>query len=141
MTAAESSHRSSAKTRDLPEIYLTPAEYDQLSRLVGDHEATGVAGLLQHELDRATVVEDRPAHAVGLDRWVHYSDGRAGELRRVKVVLPHQADIDAGLISALSYVGAGLIGLPEGESILWPDPSGSVRKLTPVLVEEPEPAV
>lgn len=140
MTAAETSHRPSAKAGDLPEIYLTPAEYDQLSRLVGDHEATGVAGLLQHELDRATVVEDRPAHAVGLDRWVHYSDGRASELRRVKVVLPHQADIDAGLISALSYVGAGLIGLPEGESILWPDPSGSVRKLTPVLVEEPESA-
>jgi regulator of nucleoside diphosphate kinase len=115
-------------------------EHDQRSRLVGDHEATGVAGLLQQELDRATVVEDRPVHAVGLDRWVHYSDGRASELRRVKVVLPHEADIDSGLISALSYVGAGLIGLPEGESILWPDPSGSVRKLTPVLVEDPDPS-
>jgi regulator of nucleoside diphosphate kinase len=139
MTAAAILSMGPAPSADLPEIFLTPAEHDQLSRLVGDHEATGVAGLLQQELDRATVVEDRPAHAVGLDRWVHYSDGRAGELRRVKVVLPQAADIDAGLISALSYVGAGLIGLPEGQSILWPDPSGALRKLTPVLVEDPDP--
>lgn len=139
MTAAETFATRAAGSADLPEIFLTPAEYDQLSRLVGDHEATGVAGLLQQELDRATVAEDRPAHAVGLDRWVHYSDGRATDLRRVKIVLPQAADIDAGLISALSYVGAGLIGLPEGQSILWPDPSGAVRKLTPVLVEAPDP--
>ena len=137
MTAAEYLTTGPTAFADLPEIFLTPAEHDQLSRLVGDHEATGVAGLLQQELDRATVVEDRPAHAVGLDRWVHYSDGRAGELRRVKVVLPQAADIDAGLISALSYVGSGLIGLTEGRSIEWPDQTGAVRKLTPILVEEP----
>lgn len=139
MTAAELHSMSPTDLAVLPEIFLTPAEHDQLSRLVGDHEATGAAGLLQQELDRATVTEDRPAHAVGLDRWVHYVDGRAGQPRRVKIVLPQQADIDAGLISALSHVGAGLIGLPEGESILWPDPSGAVRKLTPVLVEDGDP--
>ncbi len=138
MTAAETL-TARASAADLPEIFLTPAEHDLLSRLVGDHEATGVAGLLQQELDRATVVDERPAHAVGLDRWVHYSDGRATDLRRVKIVLPQAADIDAGRISALSYVGAGLIGLPEGQSILWPDPSGAMRKLTPVLVEDPDP--
>ena len=104
MTAAAILSMGPAPSADLPEIFLTPAEHDQLSRLVGDHEATGVAGLLQQELDRATVVEDRPAHAVGLDRWVHYSDGRAGDLRRVKVVLPQAADIDAGLISAAQAV-------------------------------------
>lgn len=141
MTAAETLSTRATAFADLPEIFLTAAEHDQLSRLVGDHEATGAAGLLQQELDRATVVETRPAHAVGLDRWVHYSDGRAGDPRRVKIVLPQEADIDAGLISALSYVGAGLIGLREGESILWPDTSGAVRKLTPVLVEDPEPLV
>lgn len=139
MTAAELQSMSPIDLASLPEIFLTPAEHDQLSRLVGDHEATGAAGLLRQELDRATVTEDRSAHAVGLDRWVHYSDGRFGQPRRVKIVLPQQADIDAGLISALSHVGAGLIGLPEGESILWPDPSGTVRKLTPVLVEDGDP--
>ncbi|MDO9586913.1 MAG: GreA/GreB family elongation factor [Brevundimonas sp.] len=139
MTAAETLSMSTTADAGLPEIFLTAIEHDQLSRLVGDHEATGAAGLLQQELDRATLVETPPPHAVGLDRWVHYSDGRGADPRRVKIVLPQQADIDAGLISALSHVGAGLIGLREGESILWPDPSGAVRKLTPVLVEEPDP--
>lgn len=139
MTAAEiPSHRAAAPA-DLPEIFLTPAEHEALSRLVGDHQAHGAVGLLQQELDRATVVEDRPPHAVGLNRWVHYTDGRAADLRRVKIVLPREADIDAGRISALSYVGSGLIGLPEGHGILWPDPSGAMRKLVPVLVEDPDP--
>jgi len=139
MMAAETLSTGPTAFADLPEIFLTPAEHDQLSRLVGDHEASGAAGLLQQELDRATVTGDRPAHAVGLGLWVHYTDGRVADLRRVKIVLPREADIDAGLISALSHVGAGLIGLPEGQSILWPDPSGAVRKLTPVLVEDPDP--
>ena len=139
MTAAETLSTRATAAAGLPEIFLTPEEHARLSRLIGDAWAPeGVAGLLQQELDRATVTGDRPAHAVGLDRWVHYSDGRATDLRRVKIVLPQAADIDAGLISALSHVGAGLIGLPEGQSILWPDPSGAVRKLTPVLVEDAE---
>ncbi|MBE8335739.1 GreA/GreB family elongation factor, partial [Leptospira borgpetersenii serovar Ballum] len=49
------------------------------------------------------------------------------------------ADIDAGRVSILSHVGAGLIGLTEGQSINWPDPTGAVRKLTPVLVEDADP--
>lgn len=139
MTAAETRHAPTPDGADLPEIFLTPAEHDQLTRLVGDHEASGAVGLLQRELDRATVTDQCPEYAVGLNRWVHYTDGRAADLRRVKIVLPHDADIDAGLVSALSYVGAGLIGLREGESIPWPDPSGAVRRLTPVLVEDAEP--
>jgi regulator of nucleoside diphosphate kinase len=141
MTAAQSLPTSATAEAGRPEIFLTATEHDQLSRLVGDHEASGAAGLLQQELDRANVVDARPPHAVGLDRWVHYSDGRATPPRRVKIVLPQDADIDAGLISALSHVGAGLLGLPEGESILWPDPSGTMRRLTPVLIEDADPLV
>lgn len=124
----------------LPDIFLTPEEHARLSLLVGDGEARGVAGLLQQELDRATLCEpaERPAHAVGLDHWLHYTDGRTKDSRRVQIVMPQDADIDAGRISALSYVGAGLIGLLEGETILWPDPSGALRPLTAILIEEAE---
>lgn len=124
----------------LPEIFLTPEEHELLSRLVGNGEARGVAGLLQQELERATLClpGERPAHAVGLNRWLHYTDGRAAGSRRVRIVMPQDADVDAGRISALSHVGAGLIGVLEGQSILWPDPSGATRKLTPILVEDPD---
>ncbi len=125
----------------LPEIFLTSDDHARLSQLIGDGEARGVAGLLQQELDRATLWDaaGRPAPAVGLDRWLHYTDGRTPDARRIQIVMPQDADIDAGRISALSYVGAGLIGLREGQTILWPDPSGALRPLTPILIEDEDP--
>ena len=81
-----------------------------------------------------------PRNVGTLNRWLHYSDDHSPEVRRVQLVLPKEADIDAGRVSILSYVGAGLIGLKEGQSITWPDPSGALRKLTLVKVEEAEAA-
>lgn len=136
---------TTAKTRGrppaLPAIVLSQADFDALDRLVGDLPGTGPAGLLQQELDRAKVCKtaDMPKDVVGLNRWLHYADDRHPEVRRVQLVLPREADIDAGRVSILSHVGAGLIGLKEGQSIVWPDPSGETRKLTPVLIEDEDP--
>ena len=136
---------TTAKTRGrppaLPGILLSRPDFDALDRLVGDLPGSGPAGLLQQELDRAEVCEpaEMPKDVVGLNRWLHYADDRHPEVRRVQLVLPHEADIDAGRVSILSHVGAGLIGLKEGESINWPDPSGETRKLTPILIEDEDP--
>lgn len=125
----------------LPAILLSRADFDALDRLVGDLPGTGPAGLLQQELDRAEVCDDAkmPRDVVGLNRWLHYADDRHPEVRRVQLVLPREADIDAGRVSILSHVGAGLIGLKEGESIVWPAPAGETRKLTAVLIEDEDP--
>ena len=125
----------------LPAIILSQEDFDALDRLVGDLPGAGPAGLLQQELDRAKVCKaaDMPKDVVGLNRWLHYADDRHPEVRRVQLVLPREADIDAGRVSILSHVGAGLIGLKEGESINWPDPSGETRKLTAVLIEDEDP--
>lgn len=125
----------------LPAIILSRQDFDALDRLVGDLPGQGPAGLLQQELDRAEVCDeaDLPRTAVTLNRWLHYVDDRHPETRRVQIVMPREADIDAGRISILSHVGAGLIGLNEGQSIVWPDPSGVLHRLTPVLVEDPDP--
>ncbi|MET4682415.1 GreA/GreB family elongation factor [Brevundimonas faecalis] len=125
----------------LPAIILSREDFDALDRLVGDLPGTGPAGLLQQELDRAQVYDeaDMPRDVVGLNRWLHYADDRHPEVRRVQLVLPREADIDAGRVSILSHVGAGLIGLKEGQSIQWPDPSGETRKLTAVLIEDEDP--
>ena len=50
-------------------------------------------------------------------------------LGALKLVYPHDADIEAGRISIMSLVGAGLIGLRAGQSISWPDRSGHERSL------------
>lgn len=119
-------------------IHLRAEDLERLSSLVGDlQEAEGVVGLLQEELSRAVVVDDNEP-VVGLYRWIHYTDGRSDRVRRVKIVMPVEADIDAGLISPLSHVGVGLIGLKEGQSIDWPDPSGALRHLTVIKIEDAE---
>lgn len=122
----------------LPAIILSQSDYNALERLVGDLPGKGVAGLLQQELDRAKVCKPQslPANVVSLYRWVHFTDGGSDKVRRVQLVMPHEADIDAGKISILSHVGAGLLGLKEGQTIQWPDASGSLRKLTPILIED-----
>ena len=135
---------TTAKTRGrppaLPGILLSRTDFDALDRLVGDLPGAGPAGLLQQELDRAEVCDDAdmPRDVVGLNRWLHYADDRHPEVRRVQLVLPREADIDAGRVSILSHVGAGLIGLAEGRTIAWTDPSGAERRLTLVRIEEPE---
>lgn len=123
-----------------PDIFLSAEDHQTLSRLVGDMPAEGVAGLLQAELERAVICApgDRPRGAVPLHRWLHYVDGRSSAPRRIQIVLPHEADIDAGRVSVLSHVGAGLIGLVEGHTIAWTDPTGAERSLTPVMIEDPE---
>ena len=128
---------SDVMSASLPEIRLTPADHALLSSLVGDLNAAGPAGLLQQELARARVDADRRrTPTVGLNRWVHYTDDASSRTRRVKIVAPEQADIDQGLISPLSYVGSGLLGLAEGQSIDWPDPAGRLHRLTPNLIED-----
>ena len=132
MTAATRGRRPAR-----PQIYLTPADHEALERLVGDLPATGAAGLLQDELDRAVIRKGGAAAkpAVGLNQWVEYADDHSDKLRRVQVVLPADADIDQGRVSVLSFVGAGLIGMAEGQSIDWTDPSGEQRRLTVIKVE------
>jgi regulator of nucleoside diphosphate kinase len=53
------------------------------------------------------------------------------------LVYPAEADIEAGRISILTPVGAGLIGLAEGASILWPDRDGHERRLRIIAVTPP----
>lgn len=123
-----------------PDLHLSHADHEALKRLVGDR-SEGVAELLREELDRAAVHDDRdlPSGVVGLNHWVHFTDGRSADPRRVQIVMPAEADIDQGRISVLSHIGAGLIGLTQGHSILWTDPSGVERVLTPILVEDRDP--
>ena len=122
----------------LPPVILSHEDFDALDRLIGDAPETGAALLLRQELDRAEVRDpvDMPRDVVTLNRWLHYTDARTDDVRRIRLVPPREADIDTGRVSILSHVGAGLIGLQEGQPIDWPDPSGARRLLTPVLVED-----
>ena len=68
---------------------------------------------------------------------VTFLDRGSDASRTVELVYPQEADIDAGKVSILTPVGAGLIGLSQGDSILWPDRDGHERWLEIVDVRAP----
>jgi regulator of nucleoside diphosphate kinase len=49
--------------------------------------------------------------------------------RSDRLVYPGEADIAAGKMPVLTHIGAGFIGLREGQRIAWPDRSGMARRL------------
>jgi regulator of nucleoside diphosphate kinase len=54
----------------------------------------------------------------------------------VLLVYPGEADIAAGKVSVLTPIGTALIGLAEGQSILWQTRTGAAKRLTVLKVEE-----
>lgn len=116
-----------------PPLVLSETDAERLSALALQNEAAHpvAAGLLLDEIERAQVRADgrMPADVVGMNSTVEFLDEAHGQARTVRLVYPDEADIAAGRVSILTPVGAGLIGLKAGQSILWPDRGGENRVL------------
>jgi len=94
--------------------------------------------LLLTEIDRARLHSARnvPADVVTMHATVRFVDEASGKEYEYQLVYPREADISAGRISVMTPVGAGLIGLREGQSILWPDRDGHERELRILSVSQ-----
>ncbi len=127
-----------------PPITLSESDADAIAGLaVGIEERMPeLAGLLQDEVDRADIVPagSVPPHIVQMGSFVEFADDSTGRTRTVQLVFPAEADIAAGKISILTPIGAGLIGLHEGHSIIWPDRDGDSHVLRVVKVSSTAPA-
>lgn len=124
-----------------PPVHLIDVEAESLTNLalsIAD-SVPQVSDLLLTEIERAqTHSADRiPPDVVTMNAFVEFIDEASGADRTVQIVYPAQADISEGRISILTPVGAGLIGLREGQSIIWPDRDGRERKLSIVKVSQP----
>src|SRR3546814_2899169 len=75
--------------------------------------------MLLDEIDRAEVHarDTLPHEVVSLGSDVEFLDVATGPTRQVRLVLPPDADIEAGPVSILTPTGAGLIGLRKGQWI------------------------
>ena len=104
-----------------PPIHVTEAELERLSDLahaVQDREPA--AAHLIEELARAEVTapENFPPAVVRMhDRVSFIYDGVRYE--NFVLVYPFEANIEARKISILTQVGAGLIGLNQGDTLHW----------------------
>lgn len=120
-------------TSSSPRITISESDYARLSGLA---EATAksnssVAEYLMSELDRATIKPDhlvKPT-TVKMGSTLTYETDH-GESRTVTLVFPVDADISLGKISILTPIGAALIGLRVGQSIIWTTPTGDKHRLT-----------
>ncbi|MGE0724783.1 MAG: nucleoside diphosphate kinase regulator [Alphaproteobacteria bacterium] len=123
----------------LPPITLTRPDHDKLAALAvayQDH-APMVAEYLEREVGRAKVVApDRIGpDVVTMGATVHFRDQATGQARTVTLVYPGGEDIAAGRISVITPIGAALVGLAEGQSIVWRTRTGEARELTVLSVE------
>lgn len=123
-----------------PPIHMIDTEADALTNLAMGIEdrLPQVSELLLNEIGRATLhpAARIPANVVTMHATVRFIDQASGKEYSYQLVYPKEADISASRISILTPVGAGLIGLREGQSILWPDREGNERELTIVKVEQ-----
>jgi regulator of nucleoside diphosphate kinase len=114
----------------LPRIVISKADEKRLTAI-----ATASAALLG-ELERAEVLPETamPTDVVRIDSIIAFEvdDGRR---LKVQLVLPENADINAGRISVLTPVGAALIGLSPGQSMEWSGNDGKERLLTVLAVK------
>ena len=118
--------------RRKPAITLSRTDHERLSRLAQSvvDRNPDVADQLLAELDRARVVADASlaASIVRMGSTLRFTTD-AGEDRTVTLVYPGEADIAQGKVSVLTPVGAGLIGLSAGQTIVWPDREGHERPI------------
>ena len=124
-----------------PPIHLLAAESDMVAGLAlqAEHRFPVVAAMLLEEIERAELHEPDtlPEAAVTLGSEIDFVDENSHQLRRVRLVLPAEANIAEGRISILTPMGAALYGLTAGQSIDWPDLEGHARRINIVRVRQP----
>jgi transcription elongation factor GreA len=71
-------------------------------------------------------LEKVPRDRVGFGSTVHLKDA-SGALTTYQLVMPEDADVDAGLISTASPIGRALLNKEEGDEVTVTTPAGSRR--------------
>lgn len=116
-----------------PHIIISRTDAERLGALAEQMERSSplASQLLLDEIDRAEIRDDHavPDDVVGMHAFVEFNDEAHGKPRMIQLVYPAEADIAQGRVSVLTPVGAGLIGLSAGQTIMWPDRDGHERPI------------
>jgi regulator of nucleoside diphosphate kinase len=125
----------------LPRILISRAEEKRLTAIAtaASQRLPEASAALLSELERADVLPETamPADVVRIGSIIEFEvdDGRR---LKVQLVLPENADINAGRISILTPVGAALIGLSPSQAMEWSGNDGKERVLTVLAVSRPQ---
>jgi regulator of nucleoside diphosphate kinase len=96
--------------------------------------------VLEREMARAIVVspEAVPATVVTMNSMVEVVDLDTEERRRLTLVFPSTAGIDAGRVSVLAPLGTALLGSWEGACVAWHTPRGPRQLKVERVLYQPE---
>ena len=126
-------------------IMMTPADHEELEAVVmstGKVSGRAQAELrsLQNELRRATIlpVDKIPADVITMNSRAELIDLESNERMEFTLVLPSDADIDAGKISVLAPLGTAMLGYRVGDEFEWPVPYGARRLRVEKVHFQPE---
>lgn len=113
-----------------PALYVTRSDYAQLSVRADALGHTLVGQSLQSELERAILAPDSSSRAfIRLGSTIGYEDLSNGAIRRLKLCLPEDANLDDSRLSVLTPVGAALIGAGVGQVLQYIGADGRARQL------------
>ena len=113
-------------------ITLDDGEIHYLTAMALAADDDLVAHMLLTKLRIAARVADGGSRAARLNSLVEYEDG--GVVQLARLMHPTAAREAVHGVSVTSLIGAGLIGLGEGQSITWPDERGTCRQLNVLRV-------
>lgn len=123
-------------SRNLPDIVIRATDEDRLAELANGLMGSrpDLAEELLSELARARVAdgETLPDNTVQMGTTVTYE--AEGRERRITLVYPAEANIDAGRISVATPIGTALLGLAVGQSIDYAARDGRRQRLTVTAV-------
>jgi len=135
---------TNTKSARRPPIHMIDSEADALADLALGvaKQLPEVSEMLLSEITRATIHKAArlPRDVVAMYSTVEFVDEASNATHVCQLVYPKDADISAGRVSILTPVGAGLIGLREGQTILWPRRDGRERRLAIIKVSQRQDA-
>lgn len=124
-------------TLDYQRIYKSINEAED-SNSITEEEAQALAG----ELEKAKIVEPQeiPDDVITMNSKVKITFVKSNKQIELKIVYPHEADINQNLISIFSPIAAALIGYKVGDTIDWIVPSGPTSIKIDEIIYQPEAA-
>jgi regulator of nucleoside diphosphate kinase len=113
-----------------------------LPRLGPEYADREDLALLGEELERAVEVEPDvlPPDVVTLNSKVRVTDLENATSMDYTIVMPGEANYDAGKISVLAPLGTALLGYRVGDEIEWEMPRGVRRLRIDAVLYQPEAA-
>jgi regulator of nucleoside diphosphate kinase len=116
------------RTQLPPERTLTQLDYLRLTRLASQSRPT-IDEAIEALLENCETVPSRSVRATTVTMYTQLlvKDLASGELDKVTLCYPDDAEPKEGFISVLAPLGASLLGLSVGDVARWRTPLGQER--------------